>query len=373
MKHQKKIFTILIVSIAALLISSCTRAGAASSWPGFSADDETGYLSYASQTYGINLKNGSLEWKYPSEADRARQAYSAPTVAGGLAVFGDYSGVLVAVNAENGTKDWEFSGAEDRYIAAVEISNDMVYAPNSDGTVYVLDLDGNLQWKFNTSGPNWSKPVADDEYVYIASMDHSVYAITHAFTASSLALAKDGSKTLREDAAWTADLGMAVVTDPVLLDDILYVATIEGAVFALNAQTGSVIWSFNDGGELGAVWGAPVVDEDVVFFADIEGKVYSVDRESGKPSWPSPFSAGGRIVGGGALTDDGVVFANDEGKVFLINREKEPRTLASYENAVYSSISVYDGNILIAPASEEGLLTAIDTEGFEVWSFVPAE
>ncbi len=373
MKYKKKLLTILIISMAALLISSCTRTGAASSWPGYSVEGETGYLSYAAQTYAINLVNGSLEWKFPSEADRGRQAYSAPLVENGLAVFGDYNGVLVAVDAENGTKKWEFTGADDRYIASAGLGGQMIYAPNSDGTIYALDEEGNLAWKFVTGGPNWSQPVSDDEFVYIASMNHNIYAFSQDFEKSLLELAKDGSKTLRTDAAWSTDLGMAIVADPVLEDGVLYTATIEGAVYALDAATGAVMWSFKDAGNLGAVWGAPVVDGDVVFVADIDGNVYTIEKESGKQNWPSAFSAGGRIVGSGALTDDGVVFATDEGKVFLINREKEPKTLSSFENPINSSIEVYDGNILIAPASEEGLLTAIGTEGFEIWSFIPAD
>jgi len=373
MKFKKKVITSLIVLMATLLISSCTNVGAASSWPGFSVEDGVGYLSFGAQTYAIDINNGSLQWKYPAEVDRARQAYSAPKVLDGLVVFGDYANNLVAVNAANGTEKWKFSGAQDRYIASAEVAEGFLYAPNADGYIYALNVDGALEWKFRTEGPNWTKPVVDEENLYYASMDHNIYAINQSFNASLLELDKDGSRTLRTDYKWKTDLGMAIVADPILQDGLIYAATIEGKIFAIDIENGEILWTFDNGGELGAIWGAPVIDGSVIFLADINGNVYTVEKDSGKQIWPTPFNAGGKIVGSGVLTPDGVVFATDEGKLFLINQEKEPKTITSFESAIYSSVEMTGENILIAPASEEGLLAAFNLEGFEVWSFVPSK
>lgn len=373
MQFKNKPVTFLLISILALMISGCTNVGAASSWPGFSVQDDAGYLSFGAQTYAIDLKNGSLIWKYPAELDRTRQAYSAPQAVNGIVVFGDYSNNLVAVNAESGTETWRYTGAQDRYVAPVAASDSMVYAPNTDGYVYVLNSDGDLEWKFKTAGPNWSKPVIDAQTLLYASMDHFLYAIDLISSPTELELDKDGSRTLRTDFLWKTDLGMAVIADPVVEDGIVYVATIEGKLFAVEANSGQIVWSFDNGGDLGAIWGSPVIDDSVIFFADINGDVYTVEKGTGKQFWPSPFNAGGGIVGGGVKTNDGIVFATDEGKLFIINQEKEPKTLASFENAIYSPLSIYGENVLVAPASEEGLLSAYDLEGFEEWSFVPAE
>jgi outer membrane protein assembly factor BamB len=215
--------------------------------------------------------------------------------------------------------------------------------------------------------------VIDAQTLLYASMDHFLYAIDLISSPTELELDKDGSRTLRTDYLWKTDLGMAVIADPVIEDGIVYVATIEGKLFAVEANSGEIVWSFDNGGDLGAIWGSPVIDDSVIFFADINGDVYTVEKGTGKQFWPSPFNAGGGIVGGGVRTNDGIVFATDEGKLFIINQEKEPKTLASFENAIYSPLSIYGENVLVAPASEEGLLSAYDLEGFEEWSFVPAE
>ena len=102
---------------------TCTRAGAASSWPGFSVFEENAYLSYGSQTFAVDLKNGSQIWRYPSRSGSWRQIYAAPEIGDGFAVVGDYNGVLTALDQVNGTRKWEFEGAKDRYIGSALISD----------------------------------------------------------------------------------------------------------------------------------------------------------------------------------------------------------------------------------------------------------
>jgi len=371
---KQKIFaTLLILSSLLLLFTGCTSAGAASSWPGYSIFEETAYISYGSQTFAIGLKNGGLLWRYPSDKDGSRQVYASPATGDGLVVVGDYNGILIALDQTNGTRKWEFDTANNRYVGSVLISDGMVYAPNTDHYLYALDTEGNLKWKFKGVGPNWAKPLADMNMVYLASMDHNFYAFDKEFSSNDLVNAEDGSKTLLPNAKWNIDLGMAVVGNPVMTDGVVYVATIEGRLFAIDVESKKLLWSFNDHGDLGAVWGTPVVMDEAIFVADVNGNIYAVDVLDGSALWPSPFSAGGKVVGSGTAYQEGAVFATDEGKIFLINLDKEPKTITNLEDPIYSTINFVGEQIIIAPASEGSLLTAFDMNGFEVWAFSPTE
>jgi len=368
---QKVISTLIIFSSLLLLLTGCTGAGAATSWPGYSVFEETGYLSYGSQTFAIDLKNGSLLWRYPSGDDRSRQVYAAPAIGDGLLVIGDYDGSLIALNQDNGTKEWGFDGASDRYIGAALISDGMVYAPNSDHYLYVLDSEGNLQWKFKGNGPNWTKPLADANTIYLASMDHKFYAFDKEFSPSNLVNAKDGSKTLLPNAKWSIDLGMAIIGDPVLENGVVFVATIEGGLFAVDVKSGKLLWNFNDNGDLGSVWGTPVVTGETIFVADVDGNIHAVNALDGSAIWSSPFSAGGKLVANGDAYQEGAVFATDEGKIFTINLNKEAKTIVNIENPIYSTINIIGEQIIFASASEESLLAAYDLNGFGIWKFLP--
>jgi len=368
---QKVISTLIIFSSLLLLSTGCTGAGAASSWPGYSIFEETGYLSYGSQTFAIDLENGSLLWRYPSDEDRSRQVYAAPAIGDGLLVIGDYNGSLIALDQNNGTKKWGFDGANNRYIGAALISNGMVYAPNSDHYLYALDSEGNLQWKFKGDGPNWTKPLADANMIYLASMDHIFYAFDKEFSPSNLGNAKDGSKTLLSNAKWSIDLGMAIIGDPVLEDGVVFVATIEGGLFAIDVKSEKLLWSFTDNGDLGAVWSTPVIIGEAVFVADVDGNIHAVNTLDGSAIWSSPFSADGKLVANGAAYQEGAVFATDEGKIFTINLNKEAKTITNIENPIYSTINIVGEQIIFASTSEESLLAAYDLNGFGIWKFLP--
>jgi outer membrane protein assembly factor BamB len=371
---KQKIFTnLLILSSLLLLFTGCTSTNAASSSPGYAINKETAYLSFESQTFAVDLKNGDLLWRYPSNMDNSRQAYAAPAIGEGFIVVGDYDSKLTALDQTNGTKKWEFDGASDRYIGSALISDGMVYAPNSDHYLYALDSEGNLEWKFKGTGPNWTKPLADENMIYLASMDHNFYAFDKEFSQDDLVNAEDGSKTLLTNAKWSIDLEMAVVGDPVLDNGVAYVATIEGKLFAIDVKSEKLLWSFNDNGNLGAVWGAPVVTDDALFVGDAEGNIHAIDMLDGSALWPSPFSAGGKVVGSGAAYQEGAIFATIEGKIFMINLNKEPKTIANFEHPIYSAINIVGEQIVFAPASEASLLTAYDLNGFEVWAFLPTE
>lgn len=371
---KQKIFTnLIILSSLLLLFTGCTSASAASSWPGYSIDKKIAYLSYKSQTFAVDLKNGGLLWNYPSSKDNSKQVYAPPASGDGFVVVGDYDSQLIALDQSNGTKKWEFNGANDRYIGSALISDGMVYAPNSDHYLYALDTAGNLEWKFEGVGPNWAKPLADENMIYLASMDHHFYAFDKDFSQDDLVNAEDGSKTLLTNAKWSIDLEMAVVGDPVLDDGVAYVATIEGRLFAIDVKSEKLLWSFNNNGNLGAVWGTPVVTDEAIFVADADGNVFAIDKLYGSALWPSPFSAGGQVIGSGASYQEGAIFATDEGKIFTINLNKEPKTIANLENPIYSAVYFVGEQIIFTPASETSLLAAYDLNGFEVWTFLPTE
>jgi eukaryotic-like serine/threonine-protein kinase len=364
---------LIIFSSLLFLLAGCTNAGAASSWPGFSLSEDIAFISNGSQVHAVDMENGSQLWKYPAEGDRNQLFYAAPTVNNGLVVVGDYSGSLTALDESNGTFKWEFSSATDKFVGSVLISDGIVYAPNSDHYLYAIDSDGDLIWKAKTNGPNWTAPVAGEDFIYFASMDHNFYAVPKNVNLNSLVTADDGSKTLLENMNWKIDLGMAVTADPVIVDGVAFVATIEGNLYAIDISSKKILWNFNNDGNLGAVWGTPVVTENGVFIADTNGDVFAVDQNNGSPLWATPLSVGGKIIGRGAAFEDGVVFASDEGKIFSINSEKETKTITTFETPLVTGFSVVGDQIIFAPNNESSLLSAHDKNGFEVWSFLPSK
>lgn len=374
MKNQKKLLFVLLGLLIAGLLSGCsTAAGTASSWPEAAVDGDTGLFAYGSHVFAIDVRNGSLKWTYPAEAETQIQYYAAPAFDESTVYAGSYANTLSAINKSNGIEKWVFNGAGDRYIGSALTANGNVYAPNSDKFLYAINQSGDLLWKFGTAGPNWTRPLTDGTNLYLASMDHFVYALKLEYSANELQLDKTGGRTLVTEPLWKTDLGTAVVAEPVLSNGSIYVATIDGHVYSLDATTGKINWTFTNGDGYRAVWGDLVVTEDAIFFGDEKGDVYAVSPSTGDALWAAPYYAGSPVIAGGVLTEKGPMFVNDEGRVFIINADQNPQPVATLTASIFSTPLYADGRVILAPTTREKLFTAIDLNGNEVWSFIPSK
>jgi outer membrane protein assembly factor BamB len=373
MKNKKAILVILCVIIAGLISGCSSTAGSATSWPGISTEVDRGYFAYGSEIYTIDAKNGSLIWRYPASPNTKTQFFAAPAFSADQVFAGSYDNTLVALDKSNGFQKWSFSNAKDRYIGSPLVVGNIVYAPNSDKYLYALNTAGDLLWSFKTSGPNWTKPVSDGKFVYLASMDHFLYAFNLEYPTTDLVIDKNGSKTLVEKPLWSTDLGTAVVADPVILNNMILVATIDGKLHSVDTATGKILWTFTNGLQYNSVWGSPVATTDAVYFGNENGDVYAVVPETGKALWPEPYSAGAPLIAGGIATDNGVMFVTQQGRIFYINAAKEIKPLVSLELSMYATPKSADGKILLAPATKEKMFMAIDLTGNEIWSFVPSK
>ena len=361
--------------LTAMLISGCTTSSAssASSWPGMALDNGEGFLAYGTQIYALDLKNGSLLWRYPEEGSSKVQFYAAPEVDGNFVIAGDYSNTLYGLDRESGFEKWQFTGAEDRYVASALLYNGTVYAPNSDYSLYALDENGKKLWQFKTGGPNWSKPLTDENAIYLTSMDHYLYALNLSYSEADLTADKNGNKTLVPAPVWSLDLGTAVVSDPAMEDGILYVGTVSGVLFAVDLENQSILWQFTIEDEVSSIWSTPVLTGDAVFFGDENGNLYAVDKKDGSALWPSPFAAGSSLISSGITVDDKAIFASSDGKIFSIDSSKEPKTLTTLDAVLYSPLGYADEKIFTIPASSDALVEALTIDGNEVWTYLPTK
>ena len=269
MKKSKLLFTIIFALLAVGLTAGCTRGGAASSWPGISLENESGYFAYGSQVYAIDAKNGNLIWRYPQDPNNSIQFYAPPEISDEMVIVGSYANSLIGLDKQSGFLEWEFTAVGDRFIGSALSLDGAVFAPNADGYLYALNESGKLQWRFKSNGPIWTKPAANN-LIYVASMDHFLYALNPENDPDNLVMDEDGSRTLVPEPVWSTDLGAAVTADPLLVEGQIFVATFEGNFYAVDIRDGQILWKFNDGENLAAVWGKPVFSNKKVYFGDVE-------------------------------------------------------------------------------------------------------
>ena len=354
------LFLILVLVAASMLLSGCTGALPASSWPGITPAGDTVYLASAQHVYAVRLTDGGELWRYPTKAENARQFYAAPALTSNdLLIAGDYAGIVVALNTKSGVEVWRQT-VGGKIIASPVVVEDTILTASSNGTLYAWDLDGKEKWTYVTEQPIWTHAVSDGRNVYITGLDHNLHAVDLA----------SGKKI------WATDLGAAAMDAPTLgQDGVLYTATLSNEVVALKATDGSVLWRKDFPNHL---WTRVRAVEGSLYFGDMAGNVYAISAADGTPQWN--LSVGDTdnsgVVGEPVELENGLAFATQSGKIYKIGTDQTRLGTLTVEGKLYSSPVYVPGEparLLIGLVGGSSPMIAIDVNGTELWSFVPAK
>ncbi|OGO36813.1 MAG: hypothetical protein A2W35_01935 [Chloroflexi bacterium RBG_16_57_11] len=369
---KKSRVTILIAfAFLSVFLAACTGA-VSESWPGVAVEGDTVYLSYATQIYQLNVEDGVEQWRFPAEPDNKIQYYAPVAVSEEgqpQVLVGSYNHVFYSIPAEGAQTSWSFSEAEDRYIAKALVMGDLVYVGSADGNLYAIGLDGTERWRFTTGHAIWGPPATDGKTLYVASMDHHIYALDP----------QSGEQI------WaTEDLGGQLVAQPALsTNGVLYVGAFgsrtenpdKGSrLVAVDSSNGQILWSQPT---LGWVWATPLLNEDVLYFGDTEGFIYAFNAEDGKTLWSRQVDTGVNraILGAPVILGDRLYFGSKAGLLYIVNLADGGPAVASpiqIGGEILADLVAVEDKILIAPTGlENTLLMAVNSDGLTQWTFIP--
>jgi outer membrane protein assembly factor BamB len=76
--------------------------------------------------------------------------------------------------------------------------------------------------------------------------------------------------------------GGYIASSPAVVNGVLYFSSPIGNVYALNARTGTTLWSYPTGS---IIYSSPTVAHGVVYFGSIDGTVSALDAKTGTRLW----------------------------------------------------------------------------------------
>lgn len=320
-----------------------------------------------------------VQWKFQTQG----KIMSSPAIAGDTMYFGSTDGKLYAVNVRSGAEIWAVQ-TEGRVTSSPAVSDTTVYFPSYDGFFYALDAaTGKLRWKFKTGGERrysathlhghnppdevmpdpfdvyLSSPAFSNGAVYFGSGDGTVYALD-AITGA-----------LR----WSFKTGDVVHSSPAVANGLVYVGSWDTFLYALDEKTGELRWQFQTGADpqyhnqMG-IQSSPVVAHGVVYFGCRDNKVYAVDALKGTKLW-SRDNDGSWVNSSPAVDGNDLWYATgDTNRV----EEVDARTGASRKSVAigpwyfFSSPAVTPNKVYIG--SWDGRLYAIDRRAGSIsWTF----
>jgi len=196
-------------------------------------------------------------------------------------------------------------------------------------------------------------PVVWKDRVFIADRDGVVRALS----------LTDGTELARAE---TESLG-GFASTPVLRGDHLFVATVDGVGFVLDANTLEVRARF----ELGAASRTALLPTRAgVFIADDRGTIRVVD-DAGQELWSRELAP---VTVDPAVSPQGIVLVTIDGRLIVVAPEdgSERLNVAVPGNLTWSAPVIDSGRAFVA--SESGALSAVDLEtGKLTWEFTLEE
>jgi len=365
---RKKLVVITMILLGAVLLSACAGGPVhGTTWPGLTADGNMAYLADGAFVYAISLGDGKEIWRYPGERNAKLVFYAPPAVTpDGLIIVGsagtDHS--LVALNPADINPEtkapaeaWKFTGAKDYWVAQPIVVNDKLFAANSDGNLYILDLQDGQSVKDATvielGGRLWAKPTTDGERVYITSLDHSVVAVDAA----------------THKILWHENLGGAVPGSAVLGEDgMLYVGSLASQLEKFDPATGNhqpVIDAEN------WVWNSPALDGDTLYFGDVDGNFYSFNTSTGGLNW-NPVKPADAITASPLVLGDSILIATESGTIYQVSKDGQSKLWSQPGGQIYTTPVQAGDLILVTPLGTEAYLYAYKQDGSQAWQpFTP--
>lgn len=257
---------------------------------------------HSSALEALDALSGRVYWTF----ETAEKIQAPPLVVGSRVLVASRM-TLWALDAASGRLLWKFHQGADGWptTGSPTLAGNSVYMGLGTGTqLWAINVvNGRVLWSFDTHDRITGEALVEDEMVYIATWHGSIFAL-------------DRNRGTRR---WVYSLNRVRnqnVVDGVggsmaLANGRLYVGDYRGLILCIDAVHGKVIWSFATGAQ---ILGTPVVTSGQVYVGSDDGYFYALDTRTGRPVWrystgevrSSASLANGHLYVGGL---NGVVYA----------------------------------------------------------------
>jgi len=191
---------------------------------------------------------------------------------------------------------------------------------------------------------------------------------------------------------WTFKAGGAIVTSPAVVDGIVYIAAMDGHLYAIDQETGKEKWNFKSRMPIAS---SPTVVGDTLYFVSSAGSLVAMDIKTGQPKWVCVVEyerkfeaknlhglqsaeqtipdAWDMFTSSPTVANGKVYFGSGDGNVYAV--EAQSGTILwkfPTKDVVHSSAAVVNNTVYIG--SWDSYLYAIDAEtGQQKWAFKSGE
>ena len=260
--------------------------------------------------YDINTKYEGVKqkWTFSSDAN----VISTPVVTNGLVIVGNQSGEVIALSLKDGIKKWSFKSDGGVFSSPATSVGNVIFG-SGDGTIYCVKANtGTLKWKTKTAAAVLGSPLIKGNAVFIGSSDHTFRKLN----------------LQTGETIWSfSELGGPVVSTPVQYEGKIIFGAWDGNLYALDEQSGSLIWKWNNGSSIRNYSPAaciPVVNNGTIYIVAPDRYITAINSTDGKTLWRNNDAAVRESIG---ISSDGKLIygktMQDTVVAYVASREKQ--------------------------------------------------
>ncbi len=258
-----------------------------------------------------------------------------------------------------------------------------IYAALLDGKIHALNPEnGNEIWAFpneparssglGCSGPArpdtglfYANPVLTEDVVFVGSDAGKVYALDRANGNRQWEFVSQTETKSGLGALFAESKNVSIIGSPALNGEALYVPSADRSLYAVNAASGAKLWEFQASD---AIWASPLVTEERIYVASMDHQLRCLDKETQTELWV--FDAEGAIPSSLTLAGDTIYFSSLAQKVFAIDAKTgvERWVFDGMDSWAWARPLVISDTVYASAV--EGRLFALDAKtGVEQWHF----
>lgn len=211
----------------------------------------------------------------------------------------------------------------------------------------------------------YSTPAVSDDLVYVATYagdNGKVLAINRLDPGFS-----EGSP-MRSKGEWeypgaTKYIG-SVVGNLVIDDDVLFIGSSDGRLYALDAIYGEKRWEFDTGGK---IWTTPEVKGDIVYVGNYERKLYALQKRDGSLLWEIELSAA--IASSPVASDDSIIVGTFDHNLYAIDKDDGSEQWKFKGGGWFWAKPLITDNVVYACCLDQKVYALDANSGTELWQF----
>lgn len=224
----------------------------------------------------VSKKDGQVKWSTILK----NNIVSGPTVADGFVIVGTNASTLVLLNQANGKEIWQHKVSAE-VLAPPALSHQKVIAKTIDGKVYAIDaVNGKQLWVADHGAPGLvlkasSSPIVVDNLILIGFSDGKLDALElqtgRLMWQRSIAYGTGASDV---------DRLVDIDSDPIINNNIAYLASYQGYVGALSLSNGQFLWR-----KPASVYKNMLLSHNNLYFTDSNDVLWSLNSRTGQVNW----------------------------------------------------------------------------------------